>query len=117
MTDLRPIRQRVDHRLGRPERPPLCDRVKCSFPPRWLSARGRSRRGRPAGAAARLGCARSWTRPPARAGWQRRGERQQERTSYEPRHGEAPASRHVVRKPGPTPGPAGGIQSQAHRDL
>jgi hypothetical protein len=31
------------------------------------------RRGRPAGAAARPGCARSWTRPLARTGWQRRG--------------------------------------------
>ena len=43
------------------------------FPLRGLSARGRPRRGRPAGAAARPGCARSWTRLPARAGWQRRG--------------------------------------------
>ena len=44
-----------------------------SFPPRGLSARGRPRRGRPAGAAVRPGCARSLTRPPARTGWQRRG--------------------------------------------
>ncbi len=30
------------------------------------------------------------------------------RASFEPRHGEAPASRHVVRKPDPRQGPAGG---------
>jgi hypothetical protein len=41
--------------------------------PRALSARGRLGQGRPAGAAARPGSARSWTRPPARAGWQPRG--------------------------------------------
>src|SRR6516164_4179788 len=35
-----------------------------------LSARRRPGQGRPAGAAARPGFARSWTRPPARTGWQ-----------------------------------------------
>src|SRR5215472_8328215 len=43
------------------------------FPLPALSSHGRPRRGRPAGAAARPGCARSWTRPPARTRWQRRG--------------------------------------------
>src|SRR5215472_13371713 len=59
------------------ERTPLCFKVKggatAPFPQRALSARSRPRRGRPAGAAARPGCARSWTQPLARARWQLRG--------------------------------------------
>src|SRR5580693_6858299 len=47
--------------------------VRPPFPLRGLSARGRPRRGRPAGAAALPGCARSWTRLLARTRWQRRG--------------------------------------------
>jgi hypothetical protein len=33
------------------------------------------------------------------------------RASFEPRHGEAPARWHVVKKPGPTKGPAGGYRA------
>jgi hypothetical protein len=44
-----------------------------AFPLRALSARGRPCRGRPAGAVARPGCARSLTPLPARTRWQRRG--------------------------------------------
>ena len=36
---------------------------------------------------------------------------------FEPRHGEAPASRHVVRKPNPARGRQAEVQSQTHRDL
>jgi hypothetical protein len=43
-------------------------KVVSPFPSRSLSARGRPPQGHPAGAAVRPGCARSLTRPPARAG-------------------------------------------------
>src|SRR5690348_6688584 len=39
------------------------------------------------------------------------------RSSYEPRHGEAPARWHVVRKPSPARGLAGGSKEPARRDL
>jgi hypothetical protein len=51
-----------------------CSRVSaCPFPLWALSARGQLCQERPAGAAARPGCAWSLTRLPARAGWQRSG--------------------------------------------
>src|SRR5262249_27685262 len=98
-----PIRQRVEHRLGRPDRTPLCAGVKVEVPDA-LPERGLRLAGRPGpvgssfpaaghyrlavcrvqgalrGAAERPGFARSVTRPPGRSlGMAAERERGQER--------------------------------------